>query len=164
MGNITRVYWRLYEKETDTYFQGAATYENALEVVKVLQGASAADVVGVSFGVGAVVPSLTGERRRRFVYDVDPAVQAVDLSAFRRPGDGAGLWKYLAVRLRSQGRSFSLTVPSPRVTLTADSQAKDLFLSDLVRTFENASKQRVDVVRSWCTTPNIQRKILDETA
>lgn len=131
MGHITRVFWQKDGKEKDTYFQGAVSYDNALEVVKALQGASSADVVRVTFGRGSVFPSLDAPGRRAFAYDIEPEVYEVNLSPFKLSDEGKALTTFLAVRLMSFEQTFSLTVPAPLLALADNQEMKDAFLKNL---------------------------------
>lgn len=162
MGRITRVFWQKNGNEKDTYFQGAVSYENALEVVKALQGASSADVVRVSHGVGAVVPSLASLGRRAFLYDVDPDVVPVNLSAFKLSGEGQALTQFLAVRLMSGRDTFSLTVPAPLFALLDRQEMQDAFLQNVIWLFQSAARVKITRSRIWLTSPNIHRRQCDE--
>lgn len=138
MATLTKFFWNNGVTFKDTYLYHLPTIANALEMARALQGVSAADLYMFDFSPsGVCLPSGTG---RRYEYEVKPTTQKVTLTAYKRPGEGAGLGVFFVVYLIGGKTRIALTAPSPRLALLDDKQATQAMAEDLRRAYQNAVK------------------------
>ncbi len=138
MATLTKFFWKNEVTFKDTYFYNLPTEGLALEMARSLQGASAADLYMIDFTPsGVCLPSGTG---RRYEYEIKPTTQKPDLTAYKRPGDGAGLGVFFAVYLVGGKTRIALTAPAPRIALIENPSAMRAMAEEWRRAYSNAVK------------------------
>ncbi len=138
MATLTSFFWKIGTVERNTHLYNLPSPSNALEMARALQGVSSADVTQIDFSLsGVCLPSGAG---RRYEYEIKPTKEKPNLTAYKRPGDGAGLGVFFVVYLTGSERQLSMTAPSPRLSLLNDSAAMLTIANELCRTYSNAVK------------------------
>ena len=138
MATLTSFLWKIDKVERNTHLYNLPSPSNALEMARALQGVSSADVTQIDFSLsGVCLPSGAG---RRYEYEIKPTTTKPTLTAYKRPGDGAGLGVFFVVYLSGYTTRLALSAPSPRLNLLSDSSAMQTMAEDLCRTFKNAAK------------------------
>jgi hypothetical protein len=160
MATLTKFFWKNSVEAKDTYLYGLVSVSNALEMGRALQTVSSATLYQFEFSPsGVCLPGGTG---RRYEYEIKPNTEKPTLTAYKRPGDGAGMGVFFVVYLTGGTRRIALTAPSPRVALLNDAHAAKIIAEELCRAFRNAAKISTLSVSSLCIiAPKHYQKAFD---
>lgn len=138
MATLTVFFWKNEKSSKDTYLYHLPTPGIALEMGRTLQEASAADLYLFDFSTaGVCLPSGTG---RRFEFEVKPTSTKADMTAYKRPGAGAGLGVFFCVYLVGGRTRIALSAPSPRLDLLNSPAAMQSMAEEWRRAYQNAVK------------------------
>lgn len=160
MATLTKFFWNNGVTFKDTYLYNIPTIANALEMARALQGVSSADLYMFDFTPsGVCLPAGSG---RRYEYEVKPTTTKVELTAYKRPGNGAGIGVFFVVYLIGGKTRIALTAPSPRLTLLEDKIASQAMAEELRRAYQNAVKiSGLSVSGVRVIAPKQYRKVFD---
>ena len=160
MATLTKFFWNNGVTFKDTYLYNIPTIANALEMARALQGVSSADLYMFDFTPsGVCLPSGAG---RRYEYEITPTTQTPDLTAYKRPGAGAGLGVFICVYLVGGKTRLALTAPSPRFALLESPAAMQTLAEEWRRAYQNAVKVSGLAVSSYrVIAPKQYRKAFD---
>ena len=138
MGTLSIFFWKDASASKDTYIYGIPTAGPALEMGRALQGASSADLYQIDYTPsGVCLPSGAG---RRYEYEMPPTTQTPDMTAYKRPGAGAGLGVFVCVYLVGGKTRIALSAPSPRFALLESPAAMQTLAEEWRRAYQNAVK------------------------